>query len=99
MIADRFRLLSEPSRLRLVYSLRDGEMSVTELTMKIGTSQPNISKQLRMLQDSGILGRRQLGNTVYYSIQDESIFRLCEVVCNSLEEKLKRQASVLSIAS
>lgn len=98
MIAERFRLLSEPSRLRIVYSLRNGEMSVTEITEALATSQPNTSKHLRMLQDSGILLREQRGNAVYYSLADESIFELCNVVCSSLGERLKRQANILSLA-
>lgn len=98
MIAERFRLLSEPLRLRMVYLLRDGEMSVADLTSVVGTSQPNASKHLRMLSDSGILGRDQRGNAVYYSIADKSIFTLCDVVCSSLDEKMKREANLFSRA-
>lgn len=98
LIAERFRVLSEPIRLRLINLLREGEMSVTELTREVRTSQPNVSKHLRVLTDSGILRRDQRGNTVYYSIADESIFRLCEVVCDALEMRLRQQAEVFSLA-
>ena len=57
-------------------------MNFTEL---VEASQPNVSKHLKILQDAGILNRQQKGNAVYYSIADESIFELCDVVCNSLE--------------
>jgi DNA-binding transcriptional ArsR family regulator len=96
VIARRFRILSEALRLRLIDLLRDGEMSVTELTAALPTSQPNVSKHLKILTDSGILRRDQRGNTVYYSIADRTIFQLCEVVCDSLGERYKKQASLFA---
>lgn len=96
LIAERFKLLSEPIRLQILHALQEGEKSVNDLTDAVETSQPNVSKHLKMLQLNGILNRRQLGNTVYYSIADESIFTLCDTVCGSLEEKLKSQADIFS---
>lgn len=94
IIAARFRVLAEPIRLRLIDLLRNGEMSVNGLTAELPTSQPNVSKHLKLLTDSGILRREQRGNTVYYSIADESIFKLCELVCDSLGERLRKQADL-----
>lgn len=98
LIAERFRVLAEPVRLRLVNNLRNGEMSVTELTNALNTSQPNVSKHLRMLTAAGILRRDQRGNTAYYSICDETIFTLCELVCDSLGERLQVQAKLFKAA-
>lgn len=97
LIANRFKILSEPIRLRILQTLQDGERSVTELTEAVETSQPNISKHLKILQDAGIVKRNQQGNTVYYSIADESIFTLCETVCSSLETRLKNQAGIFAL--
>jgi DNA-binding transcriptional ArsR family regulator len=98
MIAQRFRILSEPFRLRLIKLVGEGEMSVTELTTRLHTSQPNVSKHLKILSDSGILRREQRGNAVYYTIADRSIFTLCDVVCDSLGERLKEQANLFVVA-
>ncbi len=98
LIADRFKILSEPIRLRILHTLQEGQKSVNELTAEIKTSQPNVSKHLKILQTAGILNREQSGNTAYYSIADESIFTLCETVCGSLEEQLKSQAEIFSPA-
>jgi DNA-binding transcriptional ArsR family regulator len=98
LIANRFRVLSEAIRLQLITHLREGEMSVTELTAGLGASQPNVSKHLKILAESGILRREQRGNTVYYAIADPSIFQLCEVVCDSLGERFKEQASLFEVA-
>jgi DNA-binding transcriptional ArsR family regulator len=97
LIATRFKILAEPLRLRILHTLQDGEKSVTELTGLVAASQPNISKHLKILQEEGILKRQPKGNTVYYSIADESIFELCEVVCNSLQERLKDHARILAL--
>jgi DNA-binding transcriptional ArsR family regulator len=96
LIANRFKILSEPLRLRILQSLQEGEKSVTELTDLTQTSQPNVSKHLKILQTGGIVKRQQKGNTVYYAIGDETIFTLCELVCNSLEERLKNQAEIFA---
>lgn len=96
-IAERFKLLSEPIRLKILHLLRDGEMTVSELTSRLGITQPNASKHLRTLQEAGVLSRKQRGNLVYYSIRDESIFQLCEVVCDSLGERFRQQAAIFSM--
>ena len=94
MVADRFKILAEPLRLRILQTLQSGEKSVGELTQMTGTSQPNISKHLKLMQTAGIVAREQRGNTVYYSIADESIFTLCDVVCNSLGDHLRTRAGI-----
>lgn len=96
LVANRFKILSEPLRLQILQLLQNGEKSVTELTDLIRTSQPNISKHLKILQTSGLVKRRQDGNTAFYAIADESIFTLCEVVCGSLETQLKNQAEIFA---
>jgi DNA-binding transcriptional ArsR family regulator len=88
LIAERFRALSEPTRIKLLDRLREGEASVQELTEAIGSSQQNVSKHLGVLRQSGIVGRRKNGNHVFYSIADEGVFSLCEDVCGSLRAQL-----------
>ena len=94
MVASRFRLLGDPMRLRLLQSLQSGEQSVGALTEAVETTQPNASKHLKLLQDAGLVARRQEGNTVFYSIADPLVFELCELVCNSLQEQLTATASL-----
>ncbi len=91
LVAERFRLLGEPLRLNILQKLQAGEMSVGEITEAVETSQPNVSKHLKMLQTYGVVSRRQEGNTVYYAIADPSIFELCDVVCGSLQGRFESQ--------
>jgi DNA-binding transcriptional ArsR family regulator len=89
LIAERFRALSEPTRIKLLDRLREGEASVLDLTEAIGTTQQNVSKHLGLLQRASIVARRKQGNFAYYSIADERVFELCETVCGSLQRQLE----------
>lgn len=98
IIAERFKILSEPVRLQILHALQEGPLSVNELTEVVGSSQPNVSKHLKMLTGAGFLNRTQEGNTVIYRIADESIFSLCEMVCDSIEAKMKSEAEIFASA-
>ena len=91
MIAERFKLLAEPMRLKILHSLWDGELTVGEIVAMTGALQANVSKHLGILQLAGLVRRRKDGLNVYYEIADETVFALCEVVCNSLHDRLVTQ--------
>ena len=91
MIAERFKLLAEPMRLKILHSLWDGELTVGGIVAATSALQANVSKHLGILQLAGLVRRRKDGLNVYYEIADETIFALCEVVCNSLHDRLAAQ--------
>ena len=95
LVAMRFRALSEPIRLRILQYLEQGEMSVTALAAKLGSTQPNISKHLEVLQEAGLIQRRQAGTSARYSIADDMVFELCEMVCSRLRDRFEAQAEAL----
>ena len=95
LIAERFRALAEPTRIKLLDCLRDGEATVQELTEVVGSTQQNVSKHLTVLRQARIVRRRRDGNYVHYSIQDEGVFALCEDVCESLRRQLAELDVVL----
>ncbi|MEO8501608.1 MAG: metalloregulator ArsR/SmtB family transcription factor [Vicinamibacteria bacterium] len=92
LVAGRFRLLAEPLRLQILSRLQEGETSVSQLAADIGTSQPNVSKHLRLLIDGGIVARRQEKTSVFVRIADPSVFELCHVVCGGIEKHLNARA-------
>ncbi|MDX6533376.1 MAG: hypothetical protein QOF68_1120 [Gaiellales bacterium] len=94
-VAERFRLLGDPTRLRLVDLLRDGERTVGALSGDLGCTQANTSKQLAMLAEGGVLLRRRDGLRCYYSIADDAVFAICDAVCESLRQHLDRRAGAL----
>lgn len=96
LIAARFRVLGEPNRLKLIRALEGGELSVSALIAATGLAQANASRHLQTLTQAGILDRRREGTNVLYHIADPGIFRLCELVCGSLQTLLERHASALA---
>ena len=94
LVAARFRTMGEPIRIQLLQALQRGERNVTDLVAAVGASQSNVSKHLRILQDAGLVGRRQDGNSVYYSIADPSVFAICDTVCSSIGTRLAQQAVI-----
>ncbi len=98
LVAARFRAIGEPIRLRILRTLERGEGSVSVLTATVGSTQPNISKHLKVLQDAGLVRRRQQGATAYYSIADQMVFALCEMVCSRLRAQLEAQVGALGPA-
>ena len=91
VVAQRFRVLGEPLRIRLLDRLRESPASVSELQEAVGASQQNVSKHVGVLAQAGIVARERAGNHVRCSIADESVFELCELVCGGL----RRQADDL----
>jgi DNA-binding transcriptional ArsR family regulator len=88
-VANLFRAFAESTRLAILQELKSGELSVSEIVDQLTTSQANVSKQLRILHDAGIVSRRKHGTQVLYQITDPLVFNLCGLVC----EKLNRDAT------
>jgi ArsR family transcriptional regulator len=94
-VAERFRVLGEPTRLRLLNTLRQGDRSVTELVAAIGTTQANVSKHLQVLHGAGFVSRRREGTTVLYDLADPTVFQLCDLVCGRLDVTLEKRRKAL----
>lgn len=91
-VADYFSVLGEPMRLRILNLLRDGEKCVQDLVEATETSQANVSKHLKVMLQAGILTRRSQGTLAYYSVADELIFELCNLVCDRIATRIEQQA-------
>src|SRR6476620_8779 len=87
LIARRFRVLGEPMRIRVLDALRDGPLTVNELTETLGSTQQNVSKHVGVLAQAGIVGREKDGTRVRCFIADDSVFALCELVCGGLRQQ------------
>jgi len=96
LIAQRFRVIGEPMRIRLLDALRDGPLTINQLTDALGASQQNVSKHVGVLAHAGIVAREKDGNRVRCSIADESIFELCELVCGGLRRQITELDEMLS---
>jgi len=98
-VAQRFRALAEPARLRILRLLLAGERSVNEVTELLEAGQSNTSRHLQALFDAGLVGRRREGNTVYYCIADPALHDLCHLMCDSARRAAKAKLTKLTQAS
>lgn len=96
LVAARFKLLGEPARLALLNALMTSEQNVNELVESTGLSQANVSKHLSQLAEAGYVSRRKDGLYTIYSIADESVFKLCDLMCSSIAAKLGQDLKALA---
>lgn len=89
-VANLFRAFSEASRLAIVQELKSGERSVSEIVDALPTSQANVSKQLKLLHEAGVVSRRKEGTQVLYQIADPMVFELCRLVCDKLNRDMMK---------
>ena len=82
-----FRALSDPSRLKILNFLRDGEKCVCEIMPHLAIIQPVVSRHLKILKESGIVRDRKDGTRRLYSITDQEIFRIIDDITPELLNK------------
>lgn len=92
-IAKYFQALAEPMRLKILNGLRDGEKNVTELVEISGGTQANVSKHLTLLRAAKLIKRDSRGNKAYYSIADQCIYELCNLVCGQIASQMSIDAA------
>jgi DNA-binding transcriptional ArsR family regulator len=96
LIAQRFRVIGEPMRIRMLDALRAGPLTINELSEALGASQQNVSKHVGVLARAGIVGREKDGNRVRCYIADDTVFALCELVCGGLRSQVAELDQLLA---
>ena len=94
--ADFFKLLSEPSRLKILCTLKGKSRNVTEVMVLSGLGQANVSKHLKLMARAGLVKRTPQGTSAYYEIENPAIFSLCDLACATLSIQLQQQASTMA---
>ena len=99
LIARRFAVLGEPTRLRLLNLMHDrGEASVGELVEATGGTQANVSKHLGVMLGERMVARRREGNRALYSIADPTLIKLCDEVCAGVRDQLRELSSIVEMS-
>jgi DNA-binding transcriptional ArsR family regulator len=96
LIAQHFRIIGEPMRIKLLDELREDEMTVGELVDQLGATQQNVSKHLTVLHQAGIVSRRKEGTFVRYAVADDTVFALWELVCGGLRRRAGELGQIVS---
>lgn len=92
LVAQYFGALAVPMRLKILNQLRDGERNVGEITAATGCTQANVSKHLAVLAHNGLVAKTARGTSVYYRFANESVYRLCDLVCDQLDRRFTEEA-------
>src|SRR3569833_3403289 len=93
-VAAYFKLLSEPTRLKVLNILRNGEHNVGELCEDLGCSHANISKHLAQLAQAGVDKHKKQNNTTKNTKTNPNIYALCDLVCGIVAGRLEEQAAL-----
>ena len=80
-VSGYFALLAEPTRLKILTSLCEGERSVSDIVSRTGATQTNVSRHLNLMFSRGVLDRRREGAMTMYSIADRNVVELCRTAC------------------
>jgi len=96
-IANRFKVLSEPMRLKILRAICTGEKTVQEIVEEAEASQANVSKHLSLMYENGLVDRRKDGLKCYYRLADESFFQVCGLISKSIENNLQERLSWMTL--
>lgn len=83
-VSGYFALLAEPTRLKILNSLCEGERSVSEIVARTGSTQTNVSRHLNLMFARGVLTRRREGAMTLYAVADQNVVELCRTVCTRI---------------
>jgi DNA-binding transcriptional ArsR family regulator len=86
-VAQQFRVLGEPMRLKILQAICREPLTVTEIVEATGANQSNVSKHLSLLASAGIITRQKNGQFVYYGLTDPMTLKLCELVHGQVSDR------------
>ncbi len=95
--SDFLRAIAQPTRLKILYFLKDGERCACEIIPRMKEDQSNISRHLTHMRDAGILESRKEGVSVYYKIKDRRVFALLSLVDEMVRAEIKKKAKVVKV--
>lgn len=78
--AKTFKVFADPTRLRILEVLRQGEMNVSAIIEKLRLRQSTVSQQLRMLKDCGVVTSRREGREIYYRLKNEQVTEILDQI-------------------
>ena len=86
-LTETFKVLNDPTRLRIVLVLLKEELCVFDIAELVGISESAVSHQMRMLKTLRLVKQRKEGKMVFYSLEDEHIEDLIRVATRHIEER------------
>ena len=94
VLAETFRVLGDPTRVRILDALADGELCVCDIASLVTMSESAVSHQLRLLRTMRLVRPRRAGRQVFYSVDDHHILDLLRLAGTHVQEKPQTQEAV-----
>ncbi len=93
--ADILKAMAQPTRLKIIEFLRDGERCVCEIFPAIGEEQSNTSRHLNLMQAAGVLSRRKDGLKIFYAIKHPEILEIVDIVTRIVKQEIAGRHELL----
>lgn len=77
-IAEFFKILGDPTRIKIIYALEQGELCVCDISSVLGMTKSAVSHQLSLLRKANLVKYRRDGKNVFYSLSDQHISAIFE---------------------
>ena len=94
-LADALKSLAQPTRLKIIDFLRDGERCVCEIFPAIDEEQSNTSRHLNQMQTHGILSRRKEGVKIYYAVKHPEVFAIIDLAAAIVTREVEVRSGFL----
>jgi DNA-binding transcriptional ArsR family regulator len=94
-LAETFRVLGDPTRVRILDAIAGGELCVCDIASLIGISESAVSHQLRLLRGMRLVRARRAGRLVFYTVDDQHILELLKQALTHVKEELPASSSQL----
>ena len=85
-LALTYRVLGDPTRLKIIFALSEGEMCVCDLAAYLGLSESAVSHQLRRMREQSVVKSRREGQVLYYTLDDEHVADLLRIGLRHVRE-------------
>lgn len=95
LCAEILKAIAQPTRLRIIELLRDGEHCVCEIFPAIGHEQSNTSRHLQMMLKSGVLKQRKEGLKIFYSLRHPEVLEMVRLAEQVVEQEANRAVKLV----
>jgi ArsR family transcriptional regulator len=85
-LADFYKIFGDSTRLKILLALKDGEITVTDLSKKVEMNQSAVSHQLKTLKQARLVRARREGKNSFYSFDDEHIYLIIKLGIEHISE-------------
>ena len=94
--ADFCAALSDPTRIFILYALKESPLNVTELTNELGVPQPTISRHLKVLRERGLVYTERQGTIITYHLTDQRVIQAMDLLRSAMRDRLTQRANLVT---